>query len=64
MSSVSSYWGWVLFGVRQWAVMLKRLPKIAHINEAVRIRTAHEMLGLVLWLSPDPLAELLSAPNF
>jgi hypothetical protein len=43
--------------------MLKHLPKIAHINEAATIGTAHEMLGLVLSLCPDPLADVLSAPD-
>ena len=43
--------------------MLKHLYQIAHINEAAATGTAHEMLGLVLGLPINPLADELSASN-
>jgi hypothetical protein len=42
--------------VRQWPVVLKRLPEITAVDPAAASRALEEMLGLARWRIADTLA--------
>jgi hypothetical protein len=53
----------ILGRMRQWAFVVEHLTEVAHIDPAVALGAADEMLGFILRRITDTLADILAARN-